>query len=89
MIESILPVFGPILEALAGKYGALAQVLMIMGIARLCMKPIMTAIGEVVKVTPSTKDDDLVAKILVSPWYKGVCFALDFILSIKLPQAPK
>jgi hypothetical protein len=89
MIESILPVFGPILEALAGKYGAFAQILMIMGLARLCMKPVMTAAGEIVKITPSEKDDAFLNKMLVSPWYKGVCFVLDFVLSIKLPKAPK
>lgn len=89
MIDSILPVFGPILESLAGKYGALAQFIMIMGLARLCMKPIMTAVGEIVKITPSAKDDAFLDKVLVNPWYKGVCFVLDFVLSIKLPQAPK
>jgi hypothetical protein len=86
MIETILPVFAPIIEALAGKYGAPAQVLMIMGLARLCMKPIMVAAGEVVKITPSTKDDAFLDKLLANPIYKGVCFVLDWTLSLKLPK---
>ena len=89
MIDSILPIFGPILESLAGKYGVLAQILMIMGLARLCMKPLMTSLGEIVKITPSEKDDAFLNKVLASQWYKGICFVLDFVLSIKLPKAPK
>jgi hypothetical protein len=89
MVVYILSVLGPALETLAGKSGAFAQILMIIGMARLFMKPIMVAIGEIVKITPSAKDDAFIAKILANPWYKGVCFVLDFLLSIKLPKARK
>lgn len=86
MFETILPVFTPMIEALAGKYGPFAQVLVIMGLARLCMKPIMAAAGEVVKITPSVKDDEFLGKLLANPIYKGVCFVLDWVLSLKLPK---
>lgn len=86
MFETIIPVFTPMIEALAGKYGVLAQVLIAMGLARLCMKPIMAAAGEVVKITPSTKDDEFLGKLLASPIYKSICFVLDWTLSLKLPK---
>lgn len=86
MLEVLLPALAPILEGLAGKYGTLAQVIMAMGVLRLCMKPIMVALADVIKITPSKKDDAFLAKLLVSPAYKLVCFVLDYLLSIKLPQ---
>ena len=86
MFETILPVFAPMIEALAGKYGTLAQVLMIVGVSRLCMKPIMVAFAEVVKITPSVKDDEFLGKLLANPIYKSVCFVFDWVLSLKLPK---
>jgi hypothetical protein len=86
LLQALLPVISPVLEALAGKYGTIAQVLMIMGISRACMKPIMVAAQEVIKITPSVKDDEFMSKLLESNLYKSICFVLDYALSIKLPQ---
>jgi len=77
------------LEALAGQFGAVAQALallaMIIGSARMVMKPLREVLGVVVKLTKSEKDDMLLAKAEGSKALKLVAFLADFILSIKLP----
>ena len=88
MLEAILIALAPVIEALAGNYGWLAQIIMIIGIARVCMKPLMAAFEEIVKITPSPKDDEFLGKLLANPIYKMVCFILDWFGSLKLPKAP-
>lgn len=86
IIQALLPLVSPVLEALAGQYGIVAQILVIMGLARACMKPIMVAVQEVVKITPSVNDDAFLAKVIESKTYNTICFVLDYALSIKLPK---
>lgn len=64
----------------------LPKALMYVGLARMIMKPIMTAVQEVVKVTPSQKDDVFLEKVLESKIYKGFSWVLDYVLSVKLPK---
>lgn len=64
----------------------LIKVIFWMGLLRLMMKPVMTAIGEVIKLTPTQKDDEVWAKVLDHKVYKAVVFVLDYVASIKLPK---
>ena len=87
MWETIVIAISPVIAALAGKYGVAAQVIMVIGTLRLCMKPIMAALSEVVQITPTQKDNELLGKVLANPVYKTICFALDWICSLRLPKA--
>ena len=87
MLQNILNVLGPVLGALAGKYGVVVQILSLVGTLRLVMKPIVTAAQAITAATPTTKDDAVVAEVVASKWYKGLSFVLDYLASIKLPAA--
>ncbi len=68
----------------AGWFVALGS---IVGVLRLVFKPIVTAIEAFVKSTPSTADDEFVAKAQHSPAYKAFTWFLDLFGSIKVgPQ---
>jgi len=67
----------------------LVKVIFYVGLARLIMKPIMSAAAEIVKLTPSQKDDAFLAKMLDNKIYKAISFGLDYIASIKLPKKDK
>lgn len=64
----------------------LYQVIFYIGLARLIMKPVMTAVQEIVNLTPSPKDDEFLGVVLNSKIYKTITWALDYVASIKLPQ---
>lgn len=88
MIDSLLVLLAPVLGAYAGEHGWVVQVLSIMGTLRLVVKPLMTIVQSVVAATPSTKDDETVAKVAASPYYTWFVYALDWFASIKVqPKA--
>jgi hypothetical protein len=62
------------------------QVIVVMGMFRLILKPIMVALKAIVDVTPSPKDNELLAQAEGSKAYAILCFVLDYVASIKLPQ---
>jgi hypothetical protein len=74
------------LTGFVAKYPVIAAVVAYVGIARLIFKPLMTFLKEVVAVTPSTKDDELLAKAESSKAYSMLVFALDYFSSIKLSK---
>lgn len=88
-MDAILMFLQPLLEGAAGKYGIVAQILMVIGALRVVFKPVMSLIQAVVKVTPSEQDDSLLNKILESKAYIAISYILDWSASIKLPQKPK
>jgi len=75
----------PLLDGLLGKYGWLTTVILVIGSLRLLFKPVMLAIENYVKQTPSTADDERLAKFEAGPIYKIIAFLLDLGASIKLP----
>lgn len=77
-----------IMWALA-KHPAFATLIVMMGTLRLVFKPIMTAINEVVGLTETKVDDEYLKKVLSSKYYKAICWLIDFLASVKLPQAKK
>ncbi len=74
---------------LIAKNPQVASLLVLMGTLRLVMKPVMSALQEVVDLTVTTKDNELLAKVLNSKWYKALSWLLDYVGSVKLPQAPE
>lgn len=81
---SVADPFADLVAGLAGKYPWLATVLAVVAACRLLLKPLFTFLHEVVKVTPSQKDDVLLAKVEASRVFRWVVFALDYLLSIRL-----
>lgn len=69
---------------LVTKYPWLATVITVIGILRLVLKPAFVFFHEVVKATPSVKDDELLAKVESSPVLKWVLIGLDWFASIKV-----
>ncbi len=79
----------PLIEALAGNYGKIAQAIAvvssIMGLVRIVFKPIMVALHQIADDTKSEWDNNKLAQVEGSKGYKIFVFFLDYILSIKLP----
>lgn len=64
----------------------MAQIVFFIGLLRLLIKPVMTIIGEIVKLTASPNDDIWYQDLLNSKIYKTICYLLDWFASIKLPK---
>lgn len=77
----------PILESLMGHNGMLVALAVWMGTLRMIFKPIMSGIQAVVSLTPTVKDDTILADVLNSKVYKTIVFIFDYVASLKLPTA--
>jgi hypothetical protein len=75
----------PLVDGLAGKYGWITTVILVIGCLRVLFKPVMLAIESYVKQTPGEADDARIAKFEGSSLYQAIAFVLDFGASIKLP----
>jgi hypothetical protein len=75
----------PLVDGLAGKYGWITTVILVIGCLRVLFKPVMLAIESYVKQTPGEADDARIAKFEAGVVYKAIAFVLDFGASIKLP----
>lgn len=83
----------PLIEALAGNYGKIAQAITsiaaVMGLVRIVFKPLMVTLHSIADSTESGWDNEKLEKLETSKAFKIFSFALDYILSIKLPGAVK
>lgn len=88
-LESIAVFLKPFVEALAGKHGAVAQILtqlaVIIGSARLFIKPIVAFLEKIVLLTPTEKDNAILIEVKKHPVTKVLGFIFDYVLSLKLP----
>ncbi|EEF62081.1 hypothetical protein [Pedosphaera parvula] len=75
----------PVLDGIAGKYGWVATVLIVIGTLRILLKPVMTAIENAVTNDPARLA--ALQKFEAGPIFAAVAFALDLGASIKLPHA--
>ncbi len=66
-----------------------AALIVMMGTLRLVLKPIMSALKEVIDLTPTKWDNEQFDKLINSKAYKAISWALDYVGSIKLPKAPE
>ena len=64
----------------------LAGVLSALYIISLINKPLFTFLAEVVKATPSTKDNEILDKVVNSQAYKAISYLLDWVTRVKLPK---
>lgn len=74
------------IAGIAAKYPIVLTILSIMGMARLILKPLMTFLNEMVVVTETTKDNEILEKVEKSKAYKGVLFVLDYAFSLKIKK---
>jgi hypothetical protein len=64
----------------------LSMILMVMGGLRLVLKPIMAYLEKKALESPEKTDDEKLAKMKESGWYKVLSFVLDYSASVKLPK---
>src|SRR5438477_3708932 len=76
-------VLQPLLDGLAGKYGWLTTVLLVMGSLRILFKPIMLVVENALK--NDTVKFAAIQKFEAGPAYKAIAMVLDVGASIKLP----
>ena len=79
-------VFGNLMEAFIGANGWMVQVLSIIGLLRVLIKPVTELVIAYTKWTSSPKDDSLVNHIIASPIYTKLLFVLDWLTSIKVKK---
>lgn len=83
-----LLLFKPTIEGFLGTSPKLAAVFMFMGVSRAFAKPCVTFLQEIVKLTPTLKDDQFLSRLVESKGWKVFAWAFDYITSVKLPGAP-
>jgi hypothetical protein len=80
----------PFIVSLAQSHPWLLTALAVIASLRLVFKPLMSAAHVFVQSTPSTSDDELLAKVEHSRSYKIAAWLLDYLGSIKVgPQRPQ
>lgn len=75
-----------LIAAFLGSHGLSIQILSIVGLLRLVIKPIMEIISAYVAHTESKSDDAFLDKIIKSSLYSKVLFILDYLASIKVKK---
>jgi hypothetical protein len=86
-MEELLLLIKPLIEVYGGKSGLVLQVIAFIGSARVILKPwqvIEPMIKDLIKATPTMKDDEVLEKVSQSKVAKWLKFALDYLLSIKI-----
>lgn len=63
----------------------LATLIGLVGVLRLCLKPVMTVIQGYVESTEDDADDEQLARVTRSPWFAVLIWAIDWLGSIKVP----
>jgi hypothetical protein len=93
MEDHVILILNPLIEILAGRYGVAGQVIAgfatFVGTLRLFFKPLMAAIEQIVKDTPSTSDDVKLQEIKNGLPFRVFVFIMDFMLSVKVPLIAK
>ena len=74
----------PILLGLVGKYPVIMGILAVVGVLRLCLKPVFSILHAIADATPSPNDNLLLDKVEKSPVLKAIYWVLDYLASIKL-----
>lgn len=75
-----------VIVELMSKYPVAASVLAVIGVLRVINKPIFAIAHAIVEATPSKSDDDALAAVEASAFYKGLVFVLDWFASVKVGQ---
>ncbi len=75
-----------LISTFLGSNGVVVQILSVVGLLRILIKPIMEMVKAYTAFTPSTKDDSFVNKVIASPIYTKLLFVLDWLTSIKIKK---
>jgi hypothetical protein len=81
-------VFDTVLIPLIQTHPKLTALVMFIGAAKMLVSPLQTLLVAVVKLTPTTKDDEAMQKLIRSRGWKVVAYVFHYITEIKLPGAP-
>lgn len=84
-MDQLAQALAPVIQGLAGKFGIVTQIIMVIGAFRIVFKPLMTLIEAVVKATPTQADDQVLNTVEASLPFKALQFLVDYVASIKLP----
>ena len=83
-MTEVIEFITPLLQGLSVKYPLIVTIFAVMGVARTLFKPLMTFAHAYVMATPSTSDNEKLAKFEASKAYKVLQFLMDYIFSIKI-----
>lgn len=75
-----------IATTLFSSHPAFSSLLMLIGVLRVVMKPLMMFIETLVVATPTKLDDGVYKSMIESELYKAFVFVVDWLASIKLPK---
>jgi len=75
-----------LIESFVGSNGLAVQILSIVGIFRLVMKPASEVISIIVANTPTKKDDEFVSNLKQNALFKKFVFLVDWLVSIKIKK---
>lgn len=85
MLEEILKKLMEQVLIWAQQYPIVATILMVVGVLRFVMKPVMDLLRALVLATPGTGDDEFLAKVEGSKAWQYFLYILDWLGSIKTP----
>ena len=75
-----------IAQSLLAHYPIPVAILSVVGALRLIMKPLFSLLQAITEVTPSPRDNEILAKVMDSGTYKTIVYILDWVASVKLPK---
>jgi hypothetical protein len=78
-----------LMVSLASQYPMVLAILSGIGLLRAINKPLFALARSFVQATESKSDDVALDKIEQSKVYKGICFLLDYLMSVKLQPPAK
>lgn len=89
-MEAIKPFIELLIGTLAGKYGNVLSVFVVMFAVIGALRTVFKLVPQLVKIvtdaTPSQSDDQAASNIENSKFYKVAVLILDYVASIKLPK---
>jgi hypothetical protein len=86
-MNEVLELFKPLLEIYGSSVPFIVKAFAFVGMARVTLKPwqvILPKIRELIMLTPTTKDDEILNKVESSKAYNIFKFVIDYVLSVKL-----
>lgn len=81
-----VPIDPGFVEKLAAQYPVIVTMLLVVGVLRLLLKPVIAALHWYAEQTATTKDDEWVQRVESSKITTSALFALDWLASIKIPK---
>ena len=86
MLENIGEWGLPLIQQYALQYPIIMTIVVIMGSARVIMKPLMKLLEAIASITKSNKDNIFLVKLKKNKIYQGFVWFLDYGASVKLPK---